>query len=34
MTQYSVEPGTKKFVKGYEFLLFARKYKSNYWILD
>ena len=34
MTQYSIEPGTKKFVKGYEFLLFARKYKNNYWILD
>ena len=25
MTQYSIEPRTKKYVKGYWFLLFARK---------
>ena len=29
MTQYSIEPITRKYVKGYEFLLFARKYKKQ-----
>ena len=28
MMQYSVEPRTRKYVKGYGFLLFARKYKK------
>ena len=26
--QYSIEPRTKKYVKGYGFLSFARKYKK------
>ena len=31
--QYSVEPRTRKYVKGYELLSFSRKYKkNNYWI--
>ena len=29
MTQYSIEPRTRKYVKGYEFLSFARKYKKE-----
>ena len=29
MTQYSIEPGTGKYVKGYGFLSFARKYKKQ-----
>ena len=29
MTQYSIEPETRKYVKGYGFLLFARKYKKQ-----
>ena len=29
MTQYSIEPRTRKYVKGYEFLSFARKYKKQ-----
>ena len=29
MTQYSIEPKTRKYVKGYGFLLFARKYKKQ-----
>ena len=28
MTQYSTEPKTRKYVKGYGFLSFARKYKK------
>ena len=32
MAQYSIEPKTRKYVKGYEFLSFARKYKKQ--ILD
>ena len=33
MMQYSVEPRTRKYVKGYELLPFSRKYKkNNYWI--
>ena len=32
MTRYSIEPKTKKYVKGYGFLSFARKYKKQ--ILD
>ena len=34
MTQYFIEPRTRKFVKGHGFLLFARKYEKNYWIQD
>ena len=26
MKLYSIEPGTRKYVKGYRFLSFARKY--------
>ena len=29
MTQYSIEPRTRKYVKGYGFLSFARKYKKQ-----
>ena len=29
MRRYSIEPRTKKYVKGYGFLSFARKYKSK-----
>ena len=29
MRRYSVEPTTRKYVKGYEFLSFARKYKKQ-----
>ena len=29
MKSYSVEPRTRKYVKGYRFLLFARKYKKQ-----
>ena len=29
MRQYSIEPRTKKYVKGYGFLLFAKKYKKQ-----
>ena len=29
MRQYSVEPRTRKYVKGYGFLSFARKYKRQ-----
>ena len=29
MQQYSIEPRTRKYVKGYEFLSFARKYKKQ-----
>ena len=32
MTQYSIEPRTIKYIKGYGFLSFARKYKKQ--ILD
>ena len=32
MMRYFIEPRTRKYVKGYGFLLFARKYKK--WILD
>ena len=38
MTQYSMEPRARKFIKGYGFLSLARnlsnKYKINYWIQD
>ena len=27
--QYSIEPRTRKYVKGYEFLSFAKKYKKQ-----
>ena len=29
MTQYSIEPRKRKYVKGYVFLSFARKYKKQ-----
>ena len=29
MRQYSIEPRTRKYVKGYKFLSFARKYKKK-----
>ena len=29
MPRYSIEPGTTKYGKGYEFLSFARKYKNQ-----
>ena len=29
MTRYSTEPRTRKYVEGYEFLSFARKYKKQ-----
>ena len=29
MQQYSIKPRTRKYVKGYGFLLFARKYKKQ-----
>ena len=29
MTRHSLEPRTRKYVKGYEFLSFARKYKKQ-----
>ena len=29
MTRYSIEPRTRKYVKGYGFLSFARKYKKE-----
>ena len=33
MRRYSIETRTAKYVKGYGFLLFARKYKkNNYWM--
>ena len=29
MMQYSIEPRTRKYVKAYEFLSFARNYKKQ-----
>ena len=29
MQRYSIEPRTRKYVKGYGFLSFARKYKKK-----
>ena len=29
MTRYSIESRTRKYIKGYGFLLFARKYKKQ-----
>ena len=29
MQQYSIEPWTRKYIKGYRFLSFARKYKKQ-----
>ena len=29
MWRYSIEPRTKKYIKGYGFLSFARKYKKQ-----
>ena len=29
MRQYSIEPRTRKYVKGYRFLSLARKYKKQ-----
>ena len=34
MTQYSIEPRTRKYVKGHGFLSLARRYKKIYWIKD
>ena len=34
MRQYSIEPRTRKYVKGYGFPSFERKYKKNYLIQD
>ena len=34
MTQYSIEPRARKYVKEYGFTLFARKFKKIYWIQD
>ena len=34
MKRYSIEPRTRKYVKGYGFLSFGRKYENNYWIQD
>ena len=31
MTQYSLEPRKRKYVKGYVFLSFARKYEKQLW---
>ena len=28
MQRYSIEPRTRKYAKGYKFLLFSRKYKK------
>ena len=37
MTRYSIEPRTRKYVKGHGFLSFTRnlsnKYGNNYWVL-
>ena len=30
MPRYSIEPGTRKYVKGYGFLSFARKYDKQF----
>ena len=30
MMQYSIEPGTRKYVKGYGFLSFARTFSKKY----
>ena len=32
MLQYFIEPRRRKYVKGYEFILFAKKCKKHYWI--
>ena len=34
MRRYSIEPRTRKYVKGYGFLLVARKYEKKYQIKD
>ena len=34
MRRYSLEPRTRKYVKGYRFLSFARKYKFARKLLD
>ena len=38
MSRYSIEPRTRKYVKGYGFLSLTRnlsdKYGKNYWILQ
>ena len=34
MRPYSIEPRTRKYVKGYGFLSFARKYKKEFMIQD
>ena len=33
MQRFSIEPRARKYVRGYRFLSFARKYKKTYWIL-
>ena len=33
MQRFSIEPRARKYVRGYRFLSFARKYKRTYWIL-
>ena len=34
MRQYSIEPRTRKYVKGYVFLYLQGNIKNNYWIKD
>ena len=31
MTHYSIEPRTRKYVKGYEFLSFATNLSNKHW---
>ena len=34
MRRHSIEPRTRKYVKGYGFVSLARKYKNRHWIQD
>ena len=34
MARYSLEPRTKNYVKGYEFLSCAKNISQNYWTQD
>ena len=34
MGRYSIESETRKYVEGYGFVSFARKYKQQFWIQD
>ena len=34
MTRYSIELKTRKYVKGYGFLSFAKNIENKYWIKD